>query len=152
MKIKNINTTILLIIIFSTLTSCNKLEPLQVNKINKFTIDNKNKATLVTTEIELYNPNNVRFIIKSTDVDVFVENTYLGKLILTDAIVAKPKQSFTGGFYIEINLPNMLIAGATVLGKIKKGEFTVHLKGQATGSFMFTEKNIIIDTKQKVNL
>ncbi|MBI9067639.1 MAG: hypothetical protein JEZ09_10130 [Salinivirgaceae bacterium] len=142
-----------LVVFVLGLSSCSLIKPLEFKKVNNFKVDDgKGGGVRIFTNLTLYNPNAFSYSINSADIDVYIEGTHVGKLIIPNKISIESKADFTGDFYIDVAFPKVLLLGSNVLPKMKKGVFEVHMKGEVSSTFLFFNKNFKLDNKKKVQL
>lgn len=149
-KLVIIKAIILFISIF-IFTGCNWIKPLEVKKVNDFKVeDKKGGGARLVTNITLNNPNSFGYTINSVDIDVYIEQVLVGKLMSPNKLKVDPNHNFTGDFFIDVGFPKLLLLGTTVLPKLKKGAVEVHLTGTANASIWFITKNFNLDKVGKV--
>ncbi len=134
------------------LTSCHKLDSIDFKKLNNLNIEQNKGSLLVTANVEMYNPNNRKFVIETADIDVYVEDTYIGKLQLPNEIMIPAKANFSATCSINVKMGNMLLGGLSVMGKLRKGEVNARFAGTMKVRFMFASKTLKIDNIQKIKI
>ena len=142
---------VLIIMLVFLGSGCTLVKPLELKKVNDFKInEKKGGGARLHANLTLHNPNSFGYTINTLDIDVFINDVELGKLIVPEKLEIEAKQNITGDFYIDVGFPRVLILGTTVLPKLKKGDVEVHLKGHANTSIWFFTKDVGIDKVEKV--
>lgn len=143
----------LLVLSAFLVSSCAIVKPISFQGVNSFNIaENSGKGLQLVTSLKLFNPNRVAVSLNRTDIDVFVDDTYIGKLLSSDKISIPGKQSFDAEFTITISFANLLAVGRNVLTQIKNGSFRVTFKGELDAQYRNYNKTFQINTTRQVNL
>lgn len=135
------------------LSSCNIVEPVEITKISQvvLNVDNPAEAS-VSAMLELHNPNNFELLIKEADIDVYIQDIYLGKLQIPETMHLQKKQKVSTRFMVSIKTSSLLAIGMNVVSRMKTGYFDLELKGTFYSEFLWFKRNIKIDRKEKVQL
>lgn len=112
----------------------------------------KTSGQSITAAVTLYNPNNHSFEIKDLDIDVYMKQAYLGKLVITDTVEINKKSEFTTNCVVNIKKENIFVAGAALLGSFGKKEIEISFKGSMDIKYIFLHREINIDYTEKVKL
>lgn len=119
--------------VFVLMTSCRTPKDLEFREFNNLSLEKLGFAGAnLTVDLVYYNPNNFGLELNRTDLDVYLDSTYLGHSS-QDIQVAIPKRDiFTVPLKIEIDMKNLLKNGLTsllrkevnvrVTGKVKVGK------------------------------
>jgi LEA14-like dessication related protein len=135
------------------LSACSLIKPVELKGVNSFKIAEKQGVGVqVNTSLKLYNPNKINVTLIGSDIDVYVEENYIGKLVIPHKISIPGKENFDAEFTLTISFANLLSAGKNVLSKIKSGSFKVSFKGQVEAQYRTYIKTFQLNTTQHVNL
>ena len=101
------------------LLSCSTPKELEYREFKNFAIDKVDFAsTAIKMDLIYYNPNNFGLQLKYTDLDIFVDNNYLGHSSQDYQISIPRLAEFTMPLAIEVDMKNLLKnALPTFLGK-----------------------------------
>jgi LEA14-like dessication related protein len=150
---KSANLWIVFIVAAAFFTSCTPVKPCKVTRVVSFSIaESKGFGITINTELELDNPNRSSLTIKKTDIDVFVEGVFLGKLIVPENLTIPANKVFLTHLQIDVSFNSLLTAGRGVLKKIQSKSFEVTFKGSLDVHYLFFNKVLLIDTTNKVEL
>ena len=118
----------LLLFTILLINGCSFIKPLEFETINSFKVqESSGRGITVVANLTLYNPNGVKIVIDSADIDVYAEGVNLGKLQIPELIVIDGKSEFTGNYRVEINFTKLLLAGKNVISKLRSGKLEVNL-------------------------
>jgi LEA14-like dessication related protein len=119
MKIKTLHysTTFLIIIFFAT--SCQAPKELVYRDFKNLKVETIGfSATKLKVDLIYYNPNNFGLQLKYTDLDIYVDNNYLGHSAQDYQITIPKLAEFTMPLAIDVDMKNLLKnALPTLLGK-----------------------------------
>jgi LEA14-like dessication related protein len=106
----------LLLLLTLLLTSCSTPKELEYRDFKNFTIDKLGfSATAIKMDLVYYNPNNFGLQLKSTELDIFLNNNYLGHT-LQDQLVEIPRRAeFAIPVRIDVDMKNLLRNGLATL-------------------------------------
>ncbi|MEO5942544.1 MAG: LEA type 2 family protein [Ferruginibacter sp.] len=119
------------------MTSCRSPKDLEFREYKNITIDKVGFAgATLKMDLVYYNPNNFGLQLNRTDLDLFVDSTFLGHSS-QDVQVAIPKRDiFTIPLKVDLDMKNLLKNGLTslfnkdinirLLGKVKVGKAGVY--------------------------
>ena len=114
MKTSIAPTLIFLILLTILLNSCSTPKELEYRDFKNFTIDKVGfSATAIKMDLIYYNPNNFGLQLKSTDLDVFIDNNYLGHTIQEQFVSIPKKGEFSIPIRIDVDMKNLLKNGIT---------------------------------------
>jgi LEA14-like dessication related protein len=140
-------TIICLTLFFS---SCGKMEKPVFNYIDNFKIQKPGvKQSLVTLDMQFFNPNNSKAKLKSADGEAWLDSNYVGHFYVDTTIVIPPKSNFTIPVKLNVEMKNMLIYS---LGGFKNEDVLVTVKGKAKVSKGLFSKKVSLDYNGKQNL
>jgi LEA14-like dessication related protein len=118
------------------LVSCSTPKDLEYREFKNFTIDKLGfSATNIGMDLVYYNPNNFGLQLKSLELDVFLDNNYVGHTIQEQLVSIPRREEFAIPIKMEVDMKNLLKNGLTslmksevilkVVGTIKVGKANV---------------------------
>ena len=137
---KNRKTTLpLLLLLLSILPlACSTPKVLEYRTYKNFTIEKLGfSSSAVKLELVYFNPNNYGIELNSTDVDIFVNDSYLGHSAQDFQISIPKKEEFSIPLKIDVDMRNLLKNGLTTL---LSHEVTVKI----TGSIKVGKSNVFM--------
>ncbi len=148
-------TNLLLLLIAIFLTSCAEIKPLTISDIENVKLSGiKGISLVVIATFKIKNPNKYGFSVKTSDMDLLMNNSPMGKAKLKNRIriPRKSDQSYT--VEIETNLTQLIFGGLMNMSMISKsGKAKVRLKGDLKVSkFWFIKKKFPVDMEKTVDL
>lgn len=150
MKIKNLIGLILLIIVLS---SCNAYKSVDIGYIEnvnfKGMVDNKISLEL---QVPVTNPNGYKIKIKSMDLDVTINGSYLGKMKNTSEIVIPAKSDEVHNFLVDIYVKNVLSSMASMYKLRKAKSLEMQIEGTIKVKALLNSKTIKVSEKQSVTM
>ncbi len=150
---KRIINLIGLILITVVLSSCNAYKSVNIGDIDsvnfKGMIDNKISLEL---QVPVTNPNGYKIKIKSMDLDITVNGSYLGKLKNTIEIVIPAKSDEIQNFPVEIYVKNALASMASMYKLRKAKSLEMQIEGTIKVKALLNSKTIKVSEKQDVNI
>ena len=136
----NRKTTLpLLLLLLSILPlACSTPKALEYRTYKNFTIEKLGfSSSAVKLELVYFNPNNYGIELNSTDVDIFVNDTYLGHSAQDYQTSIPKKEEFSIPLKIDVDMRNLLKNGLTTLLRHK---VTVKI----TGSIKVGKSNVFM--------
>ena len=107
-----------LLILPILLVCCSTLKELEYRDFKNLTIDKPGfSSTSLRMDLVYYNPNNFGMQLKSTDLDIFLENNYLGHTIQDLQVTIPAKAEFAIPITIDVDMKNLLKNGFNTLFK-----------------------------------
>lgn len=98
------------------LISCSTPKELEYRDFKNFTIDKVGfSATAIKMDLVYYNPNNFGLQLKSTDLDIFLNNSYLGHTIQEQLVSIPRREEFAIPVKIDVDMKNFLKNGLATL-------------------------------------
>ena len=141
---------ICLIICLFTSISCTQPKPLVYHSLNHFGADMAGlKNTVLTMDLCLYNPNYYGLKLKNTDVDVYINDRYVGKALIREKVAIPKRDTFTLPILLRVDLVQAIPDAVQLL--ITK-EITLKLTGiiRAGKHGMFVKIPVSYEGKQKI--
>ena len=119
MKIKSLFYSIAIITIIFFASSCQAPKELVYRDFKNLKVEKVGfAATTLKVDLIYYNPNNFGLQLKYTDLDIYVDNNYLGHSSQDYQITISKLAEFTMPLAIEVDMKNLLKnALPTLLGK-----------------------------------
>ena len=129
----------LLLLLLSILSSaCSTPKALEYRTFKNFTIEKLGfSSTAVKLDLIYFNPNNYGVELKTTDVDIFVNDSYLGHSSQEYQISIPKKEEFSIPLKIDVDMRNILKNG---LNTFLRNEVAVKI----TGSIKVGKANVFI--------
>lgn len=144
---------LLLLLVVLLVSSCGNVEEIEIGdpqgvKINGF----EDNHLSISAEIPIKNPSMYSFKIKEMDVKVFLNGTYMGKLIVDDVIKVKRKADMVYDLPVKIRLAN-LFGAAFVMMNMKEGQdVLVKFEGTVKAQSMLVTREFSIEETKKIRL
>lgn len=137
MKYKRIAYPTALFMLLILATSCQPLKELEYRDFKNLSIDKMGfAATSLKVDLIYYNPNRFGLQLKYTDLDIFVNNNYLGHSTQDYQITIAKLSEFTMPLLIDVDMKNLMknafpsLFGKEVLvkvtGTVKLGKANVY--------------------------
>jgi LEA14-like dessication related protein len=116
---------LLLLVVF--ITSCSRPKDLQYRDVRNFSVKSLGiRETTIGLDMEYYNPNNFSLQMKGGNIDVFMNDQYLGKAALDNKITIPKLNTFLIPVALTVDLKSMLTNSLQLL--VKK-DVTIKMKG-----------------------
>lgn len=104
--------TLLLAVLTLLLTACSSPKQLEYREFKNFTIDKPGFAsTALKMDLLYYNPNNFGMELNHTDLDIFINNNYLGKATQVIQVAIPRKAEFIIPIIMDVDMKNLLKNG-----------------------------------------
>ena len=143
----------LLIFTMQLISGCSFIKPLEFESINSLKVEESSgRGIILVANISLFNPNGVKILINSADIDVYAEGVNLGKLQIPELINIDAKSEFAGNYRVEINFTKLLLAGKNIISKLRSGKIEINLKGTIEAEFLWMHKNFIVNYTEKIDM
>ena len=116
MKLLHLLTLLFTTILTILLISCSTPKELEYRDFKNFTIDKLGfSATSIKMDLIYYNPNNFGLQLKSTELDIFLDNNYLGHSVQEQLVSIPRREEFSIPVKIDVDMKNLLRNGMTTL-------------------------------------
>ncbi len=149
-KIKNIAGLIVLFIILSSCKAYKSVDIGYIENVNfKGMVDNKISLEL---QVPITNPNGYKIKIKSMDLDVTVNGSYLGKMKNTNEIIIPAKSDEVHNFLVDIYVKNVLSSMASMYKLRKAKSLEMQIEGTIKVKALLNGKTIKVSEKQSVTM
>lgn len=136
MHIKSVTALLVLFLITHLLTSCSTPKELEYRDFRNLTIEKIGfSSTAINMDLVYYNPNNFGLELNKMDLDIFINNIYLGKTSQDYQISIPRREEFLIPIKVDIDMKNLLKNGFTtflsnevtikVIGTIRVGKLNV---------------------------
>lgn len=131
------------------LTSCTFYEP-QFRGIENFKLHGiEGRDVNFDLSAKVYNENSYAIKIKPSTLDIYVDDTYMGKVRMEKKVKMKRKSEsiLSSPFNLELTQGALLKA----VGLAAKGQVTIRLKGKVKGGVFIFSKKIDVDESKTIS-
>ena len=136
MHLKHLPTLLIFLILTNLLNSCSVPKELEYRDFKNLTIEKMGfSSSAIKMDLIYYNPNNFGLELNRMDLDIFINNNYLGKTSQDYQISIPRREEFSIPIKIDVDMKNLLKNGFTtylnsevtikVTGTIKVGKLNV---------------------------
>lgn len=149
---KKLPTLLIFILLTNLLVSCSTPKELEYRDFKNLEVVKVGfAATTLKMDLIYYNPNNFGLELNRTDLDVYINNNYLGKTVQQSQVAIPKRAEFAIPISIDVDMKNLLKNGVTtfltnevmvkVVGTIRVGKlnvfktFNVNYEGKQQFSF-----------------
>ena len=119
------------------MTSCHEPKSLEFREFSNLKVDKLSFAgAALTVDLIYYNPNNIGLQLNRTDLDVFIDSTFLGHSSQDVQVDIPKRATFTIPLKLDLDVKNLLKNGITsmlnknvkvrVLGSVKVGKVGIY--------------------------
>jgi len=116
MKNFQLPTLLTLTALTTLLISCSTPKELEYRDFKNFTFDKFGfSATSIKMDLIYYNPNNFGLQLKSTELDIFLDNNYLGHSVQEQLVSIPRREEFSIPIKIDVDMKNLLRNGLSTL-------------------------------------
>ncbi len=137
MKKRFSGPTLLLCSMLAILSSCQKPKDLVFKEFKNLKVDQLSfSGAALNVDLVYYNPNNFGLQLNRTDLDIFVDSTFLGHSAQNVQVAIPKRNNFTIPLKLDLDVKNLLKNGITslfnkevkvrVLGSVKLGKAGVY--------------------------
>ncbi len=149
---KKLLTTILLLACTFLMTSCHEPKDLEFREFKNLALDKMGfAASALKVDLVYYNPNNFGLELKRTELDIYVDSTFLGHSSQELQVAIPSRDIFTIPLRIDLDMKNLFRNGlATLMSK----EVVVRAVGNVKVGKAGVYKNFKVDysTTQQFSL
>ena len=152
MLLKTAPILFVFIVLTNLLISCSTPKELEYREFKNLTVEKIGfSSTALKMDLIYYNPNNFGLELNRTDLDIFINNNYLGRTSQEYQVSIPKREEFAIPIKIDVDMKNLLKNGLTtflsnevmvkVTGTIRVGKlnvfknFTVNYEGKQQFSF-----------------
>lgn len=118
-------------------TSCQAPKDLEYRDFKNFSVNKLGFSTsTVTMDLIYYNPNNFGLQLKTTELDIYLGDTYLGHTVQDYQVTIPKRAEFTIPISVEVDMKNLLKNAVTsifsdeilvkITGRVKVGKANVY--------------------------
>ncbi len=136
MHLKHLPTLLIFLFLTNLLTSCSVPKELEYRDFKNLTIEKMGfSSSAIKMDLIYYNPNNFGLELNRMDLDIFINNNYLGETSQDYQISIPRREEFSIPIKIDVDMKNLLKNGFTtflnnevtikVTGTIKVGKLNV---------------------------
>lgn len=112
------------------LVSCSTPKELEYRDFKNFSIEKIGfGGSVIKMDLVYYNPNNFGLQLKATELDIFLNNNYLGHTIQEELVSIPKREEFMIPIKIDVDMKNLLKNGFTTL---ISSEVTIKVTGNIT--------------------
>ncbi len=137
MKKSFLSPTLFLCTVLAILSSCQKPKDLVFKEFKNLKVDQLSfSGAALNVDLVYYNPNNFGLQLNRTDLDIFVDSTFLGHSSQNVQVAIPKRNNFTIPLKLDLDVKNLLKNGITslfnkevkvrVLGSVKLGKAGVY--------------------------
>ncbi|RYD74505.1 MAG: hypothetical protein EOP53_18155 [Sphingobacteriales bacterium] len=129
------------------MTSCRAPKDLEFREYNSLSLDNMGfTSSTLKMNLVYYNPNNFGLELKRTELDIYVDSTFLGHSSQELQVAVPKRDVFTIPLKVDLDMKNLLKNGITTL---MNKEVTVRAVGNVKVGKAGVYKNFKIDYSSK---
>ncbi|RYG06874.1 MAG: hypothetical protein EOO07_28440 [Chitinophagaceae bacterium] len=144
---KNASPLLLLVIILIFMTSCRTPKDLEFREYNSVSLDNMSfTSSTLKMNLVYYNPNNFGLELKRTELDIYVDSTFLGHSSQELQVAIPRRDVFSIPLKVDLDMKNLLKNGLTTL---MNKEVLVRAVGNVKVGKAGVYKNIKVDYSSK---
>lgn len=144
---------VVLILITITLSSCNAYKMVNIGDVQK--VDFKgmvNNKISLELQVPVSNPNTYKIKIKSMDLDVSINGSYIGKMKNPNQIIIPPKSNDIQVFIVDVYVKNALASMASLYKIRNSRSFEMEIIGTIKVKALVRGKTIQVSEKQQVSI
>lgn len=143
---------ILIFLIITLLTvSCSNFSKISVGNIRGLTVKGiEDNALVVTVRIPVENPTMHKITVTDFDSKVFINNQYLGKIMMDDKIIFPSKSNDVYDVDVNIRLANFFGAVLTMMNLRSGQRINIRIEGELTARSALVKRKIPINETREV--
>lgn len=144
----------LFIVMLTFLSGCGKLEMLELKGIDNFAIASFSKEGVeLEMDLQIHNPNGIKFKVKDYDLDILVNNVKIGKAALREKMVLPRKTTSSHHVSVNASFTNILMGAFPVILSLKKDKnATIRIVGEVKGAAMGMTKKVDVEFQKDITL
>ena len=133
--------------------ACAPLKPLSISNIESVKLLNiKEGLVTIEAQIRIQNPNAYGFSVGASDMDLMLNNSFVGKAKVKDKIRISRMSDKTYTFRVEASMAQLFLNGLMNMASLK-GKSKVRLKGDLKVSkFGLIHKKVPVDLEKAIDL
>lgn len=136
-----------------TMSGCFDYEDVEFKGVENITVVERTEDEIkLKVDVKVDNPNKFNIKVKSSTLDIYINDKYVGKTDLVEKIVVKKKAEEVYGVVLKASARDLLKAAIGSLGGLLKGDVKVRLTGDVKGSVYGMVKKVPVDFEEKINL
>jgi LEA14-like dessication related protein len=134
------------------LASCSRYQDVVLHEITDAELISMNaKSIALRVDARIENPNGFRIHVEEPDVDLFLNDRYIGKALLDSALVIDKKTTSVYPVYMHADLAGGPLVAMLITSALS-GEVKVGAKGSAAGRAGALKKRFPFDVSQVISL
>lgn len=135
-------------------SGCGELEMLELKGVKNFSIENLSKSGMdLEMDLEIYNPNGIKFKVKEYDLDIMINNIKIGKAKIDEKMVLPRKSTSNHHVNVSASFQNMLVGILPLMMSLKKGkDATIRIVGDVKVGAMMLNKKVDIEFQKDISL
>ncbi len=138
-----------LFILFLTLASCGDFEDLEFKKFQGFQVDKiEGSSVYLNVNFEIYNPNKFTLSLKPSDLDIFADEVFLGKVYLLEKVKLIKRTTGVYSAPVKLELENGQMV--KLLSLAMKPTVNIMLKGKVKGGIGIFSKRMEIEESREI--
>jgi LEA14-like dessication related protein len=142
-----------LILAVFILASCSIYKSVDIGDVNNVDFKGmKDNKFILNLAVPISNTNGYKIKIKSMDLDLKINGSYIGKMTIENEIVVPPKSDEVQEFPIVIVVRNPLASMATMYKMRNSKSFDMEMEGTIKVKALLKSKTIKVSEKQRVKL
>lgn len=150
---KRVINLISLVIVVFILSGCSIYKSVDIGDVNNVNFKGMNdNKVILNLKVPISNPNGYKIKIKSMDLDLKINGSYIGKMTIENDIVIPPKSDEVQEFPVIIIVRNPLASMATMYKMRKSKSFDMEMEGDIKVKALIRSKTIKVSEKQRVKL
>jgi LEA14-like dessication related protein len=152
-KAINLNKLFLILLSSLILTSCGDFEDIQIGEPQEFVVQGfEDNLLKISVALPVENPTLNRIKIQEIDAQVFLNNQYIGKLIVDEQVVIKPKSSNLYQLPVKVRIANILNTAFIMMSMRKGQQIEIRIEGVVKVRTLLLTKTIEINESNNITM
>lgn len=152
MKSNLLRNLVILFVFIPLIYSCGNFEEIEIGEPKEVKIRGfEDNFLIVDIALPVNNPTIHRVSIKEMDVRVFLNDKYIGKLLIDEKVSIKPKKDTVYNLPVKIRLANVLGTAFIMMNMNKGSQSEVRFEGEIKAKALMITKTIEIKESKKIN-